>query len=73
MPITTLFNPGTVVLSPYKLARVVLRTSNFDAMRAFCKTFLDGHAIFEDENPLLSNLRLRRPPHRDHLHAAPLT
>ncbi|KAF2159830.1 hypothetical protein M409DRAFT_29640 [Zasmidium cellare ATCC 36951] len=49
MTSATLDNPGKAVLSPYKLAHVVLRTNNFDAMPSFYKTFLGGHAIFENE------------------------
>ncbi|KAK5120564.1 hypothetical protein LTR85_006220 [Meristemomyces frigidus] len=37
------------VLSPSKLAHVVLRTNKFDQMRAFYKTFLGADEIFANE------------------------
>lgn len=45
----TLDNPGSTVMSPTKLAHVVLRTNNFEKMRDFYKTFLGGYATFEND------------------------
>lgn len=45
----TLSNPGTKVLPPTSLAHVVLRTSNFTAMRDFYMTFLGAHPSFEND------------------------
>ena len=45
----TLENPGDKAMSPSRLAHVVLRTNNFDAMRVFYKTFLGAHATFEND------------------------
>jgi catechol-2,3-dioxygenase len=42
-------NPGKAVKSPSKLAHVVLRTNNYDAMRSFYKTFLGAHATLETD------------------------
>jgi len=41
--------PGTTVLPPSKLAHVVLRTSNFNSMKEFYKTFLGAQVAFENE------------------------
>lgn len=41
--------PGANVLPPAKLAHVVLRTSNFNLMVQFYKTFLGAHSNFENE------------------------
>lgn len=38
------------VLSPSKLAHIVLRTPNFKAMVAFYKAFLGAHAVHENDN-----------------------
>lgn len=45
----TLSNPGSQVLSPSTLAHVVLRTSNFTAMRDFYKTFLGATISYESD------------------------
>lgn len=45
----TLSDPGNKVLSPSSLAHVVLRTSNFTAMRDFYKTFLGATPAFESD------------------------
>ena len=45
----SLENPGSKVIAPSKLAHVVLRTNNFDAMRSFYKTFLGSEAAFEND------------------------
>ena len=42
-------NPGDNVRPPAKLAHVVLRTSNFQKMVLFYKTFLGAHATFEND------------------------
>lgn len=42
-------NSGKVI-SPSKLAHVVLRTPNFKAMTAFYKAFLGAHASFENDD-----------------------
>lgn len=46
----TLSNPGSEVLSPSSLAHVVLRSSNFSAMRDFYKIFLGATASFESDD-----------------------
>ncbi|KAK3074105.1 hypothetical protein LTR53_003752 [Teratosphaeriaceae sp. CCFEE 6253] len=45
----TLDHPGDRVISPSKLAHVVLRTNNFAAMRAYYMTFLGATPAFENE------------------------
>lgn len=40
---------GTKVVSPIRLAHVVLRTNNFKTMVDFYKTFLGGQASYENE------------------------
>ena len=42
-------NPGKAVKSPSKLAHVVLRTNNYDAMRSFYMTFLGAHANLDTD------------------------
>lgn len=46
---TTDTKPGKV-LSPASLAHVVLRTSQYEPMVAFYKTFLGAHATYENEH-----------------------
>ncbi|KAK4954229.1 hypothetical protein LTR10_007659 [Elasticomyces elasticus] len=58
----TLDQPGSNVLSPTKLAHVVLRSNNFDAMRAFYKTFLGATPAYE--NHFLCFLRYDSEHHR---------
>jgi catechol-2,3-dioxygenase len=41
--------PAKKVLSPSKLAHVVLRTNQFEKMTEFYKTFLGGQATYENE------------------------
>lgn len=41
--------PGTAVKSPSKLAHVVLRTNNYDSMKAFYKSFLGAHSTLETD------------------------
>ncbi|ETS74970.1 hypothetical protein PFICI_13454 [Pestalotiopsis fici W106-1] len=56
-------NTGTEkILSPAKLAHVVLRTANFKSMVAFYKTFLGAHASYE--NGTLSFLTYDEEHHR---------
>jgi catechol-2,3-dioxygenase len=43
-------NTPPKVISPSKLAHVVLRTNNFHSMVKFYKTFLGGYAVFENEH-----------------------
>jgi catechol-2,3-dioxygenase len=47
--VASLKNPGEEVKPPFKLAHVVLRTNNYDAMRSFYKTFLGAHATLETD------------------------
>ncbi|KAJ3546056.1 hypothetical protein NM208_g2204 [Fusarium decemcellulare] len=42
-------NVGDSVLRPHYFAHVVLRTANYLPMREFYKTFLGGHATYENE------------------------
>ena len=42
-------NGGSKVISPSKLAHVVLHTNKFERMKRFYKTFLNSIAVFEDE------------------------
>ncbi len=60
--VASLDNPGMKVTSPSRLAHVVLRTNNFDKMRAFYKTFLGAHATYE--NDFLSFLTYDEEHHR---------
>ncbi|PVH68971.1 putative biphenyl-2,3-diol 1,2-dioxygenase III [Cadophora sp. DSE1049] len=50
------------VLSPIALAHVVLRTNNFSRMNKFYKTFLGGHAAYENE--IMSFLTYDEEHHR---------
>lgn len=54
--------PFSMVLSPSKLAHVVLRTGQFSAMVSFYKTFLGAHATYE--NDFLSFLTYDSEHHR---------
>jgi catechol-2,3-dioxygenase len=45
----TFDNPGKAVVRPSKLAHVVLRTNNFQRLRAFYKTFLNAEVQFEND------------------------
>lgn len=40
---------GDAVLRPHYFAHAVLRTANYLPMREFYKTFLGGHATYENE------------------------
>lgn len=60
--------PGKV-LSPAKLAHVVLRTANFKPMVAFYKTFLGAHANYE--NDFLAFLTYDEEHHRIAIAAVP--
>lgn len=54
--------PFTKVVSPSKLAHVVLRTANFEEMVDFYKKFLGATAVYE--NPFLSFLTYDEEHHR---------
>ena len=62
MAVVDFDNPGRNVIKPARLAHCVLRTNNFDAMRAFYKTFLGAHAVFE--NDILSFMTYDEEHHR---------
>ena len=64
-------NPGKQVLSPARLAHVVLRTNAFETMKEFWKTFLGGHATHENE--MLSFITYDEEHHRVALAAVPGT
>jgi catechol-2,3-dioxygenase len=63
--------PGAKVISPIKLAHVVLRTNNFKNMVDFYKTFLGGEASYE--NDILSFLTYDEEHHRIAIAAIPGT
>src|SRR6266403_3098161 len=53
---------GPAVISPVKLAHIVLRTSRFEELVAWYKAALGAHAVFENE--LLAFLTYDREHHR---------
>lgn len=63
--------PATVVVSPSKLAHVVLRTNNFQNMVAYYKDFLGAQAIYE--NDFLAFLTYDEEHHRIAIAAVPGT
>lgn len=64
-------NPGSKVLSPARLAHVVLRTGNFATMVQFWKTFTGGYATYE--NDFLSFITYDEEHHRIAIAAVPGT
>jgi catechol-2,3-dioxygenase len=64
-------NPGEKVLSPTRLAHVVLRTGNFGPMVEFWKTFTGGYATHE--NAFLSFITYDEEHHRIAIAAVPGT
>ncbi|KAH7378389.1 Glyoxalase/Bleomycin resistance protein/Dihydroxybiphenyl dioxygenase [Phaeosphaeria sp. MPI-PUGE-AT-0046c] len=68
---TNFDNPGNVVKSPSKLAHVVLRTHNHEAMKEYYKNFLGARIIHENE--MLTFLSYDNEHHRIALVAVPGT
>ena len=71
MPEAIFDAPSQKVISPAKLAHVVLRTGNFEKMVEFWKTFLGAEATYE--NDFLSFLTYDEEHHRIAVVAIPDT